>query len=316
MSTQEAFALSVFLKSQTGVYVAPGYADSKSDPIQTAVDKGRMFVEWNNCVGCHKVEAGGGYVAKYINDKFAGDQNIAYFAPPFLGPEGSRVQESWLHQFLQGPFKIRPLVKMRMPSYGFSDGEISTATNYFLGMHKRQLMLTSYEYPLNAPLVPHGKELFDKLKCLSCHYINASEESKAKAPNLTNVKKRIRPEWLDVWLSRPDSIMPGTPMTSFWISGGKQAAADPAILGGNAKMQIQAVKEYLHSIGNDNVPVPSPYATIGGSAKYVLPNGDYEAAMMRMEMPTAESMLAKPAAPNKEHSGLLRRADKRKLAAR
>ncbi|HYM19841.1 MAG TPA: c-type cytochrome [Candidatus Kapabacteria bacterium] len=316
MSVDEAYALSVFLRSQTGAYIAPGYADSKDDPTQVALDKGRFFVEWNNCVGCHKIEAGGGYVAKFINDKFAGDQNLAYFAPPYLGPEGSRVQENWLHQFLQGPFKIRPLVKLRMPSFGFSDGDISTATNYFLGMHDRQFVLTSYDYPVNQTLVPHGKELFDKLKCLSCHYVNASEESKAKSPNLTNVKKRIRPEWLDVWLARPDSIMPGTPMTSFWISGGKQAAADPVILGGNAKMQIQAVKEYLHSIGTDVVPSPSPYATIGGSPKYVLPNGDYEAAMARMEMPTAESFMAKPLAPNKGTAGLISRVRGRKLAAR
>ncbi|MBS1903204.1 MAG: c-type cytochrome [Bacteroidetes bacterium] len=316
MSTQEAYALSVFLRSQTGVYVAPGYGDSKTEANQVAVDKGRFFTYWNNCVGCHKIESGGGYVAKFINEKYAGDQNIAYFTPPFLGPEGSRVQENWLHTFLQGPVKIRPLVKMRMPSYGFSDDDISLATNYFLGLHKRPFVLTNYEYQANASMVPHGKEMFDKLKCLSCHYVGTTGEATAKAPNLANVKKRLRPDWITTWISRPDSVMPGTPMTAFWVSGGKMAAADPQILGGDYKMQIQAVKDYLESIGTDATITATPYAVINGSAKYVLPNGDYEAAMQRTEMPTAASMLTKPAADAKKTSSLMHTKKLHKYASK
>ncbi len=295
MGTEEAYALSVFLRSQKGAFVAAGYGDVKTDLIQNGLDKGRFFAHWNNCVGCHKIESGGGYVAKFVNDKFGGDQNIAYFAPPYLGPEGSRVQEQWLHQFLQGPFKIRPLVKMRMPSYGFSDVDISTATNYFLSMHKRPLVMTNYEYPVNNALVPYGKALVDKLKCVSCHSIGTQGADGAKSPNLLNVKKRMRPDWVGHWLARPDSIMPGTPMTGFWWSGGKPAPADPEILGGNITMQIEAVKEYLHSIGTDVVSSPSAYATINGVDKYVLPNGDYEGSMARAIMPNADMMLAKPA---------------------
>jgi mono/diheme cytochrome c family protein len=321
MSTEEAYALSVFLKSQTGMFVAPGYGDLASDPIQGNVDRGRAFIHWNNCTGCHKVEGAGGYVADAINAKFAGDQNIAYFPPPNLGTEGTRVQETWLHQFLSGPFKIRPLVKMRMPTFGFSDNDISTATNYFLATHKRQLVMTSYEYPVNSSLVPYGKMLFDKLKCLSCHYVGGSGEAAAKAPDLANVKKRMRPDWINRWLARPDSIMPGTPMTAFWWASGKPAPADPEILGGNVQMQIAAVKEYLHSIGNDANPQPTPYAVIGGSPKFILPNGDYEAALARMEVPDATTMLAKPAsttpapaADAKKQSSLITKK-KQKLAS-
>jgi hypothetical protein len=43
------------------------------------------------------------------------------------------------------------------------------------------------------------------------------------------------------------------------------------------------------------IPAPTPYAVINGSDKYVLPNGDYEAAMARAEMPNASMLLAKPA---------------------
>jgi mono/diheme cytochrome c family protein len=313
MSDQEAFALSIFLRSQTGAFVPYGYGDSKSDPIQQELDKGRMFVHWNNCVGCHKIESSGGYVAKYVNEAFAGDQNLAYFAPPFLGPEGDRVQEQWLHQFLSGPFKIRPLVKMRMPTYGFSDPEISTATNYFLSMHKRPLVMTSYDYPVNQSLVPTGKMLFDKLKCLSCHTMGGVGANPAKSPDLENVKRRLRPEWVTQWIAHPDAMMPGTPMTGFWWQGGKIGSVDSAAMGGDPMMQIKAVQEYIHSIGKDILPSPTPYAVINGSDKYIMPNGDYEAAMLRAAMPTANDMMTPPKMPQKQ-SEIMPKKKHKKLA--
>ncbi len=303
MSNQEAFALTVFLKSQTGAFVPTGYADPSKEPVQQALDKGRMFMHWNNCVGCHKIESAGGYVSKFIDDKYAGNENIAYFNPPYLGPEGLRVQEQWLHQFLSGPFKIRPLVKMRMPSFGFSDAEIGTATNYFLGMHKRPFVMTSYDYPTIQSLVPTGKYLVDKLKCVSCHTIGGAGANPAKAPDLENTKKRLRPDWIAMWLAHPDAQMAGTPMTGFWWVNGKMAAADSSAMGGDPMMQIKAVREYLHSIGKDVIPSSTPYATINGSDKYILPNGDYEAALMRAEMPNANMMMSKPA-PMKKQSEL------------
>lgn len=155
--------------------------------------------------------------------------------------------------------------------------------------------MTSYDYPVTASLVPAGKMLFDKLKCLSCHTMGGAGANPAKAPDLESTKKRLRPEWMAKWIAHPDSIMPGTPMTSFWISGGKFAPADPVILGGDPYLQVKAVQEYVHSIGKDMIPTPTPYAVINGSDKYVLPNGDYEAAMAKAEMPNASMMLAKPA---------------------
>ena len=315
MSVQETFALTVFLRSQTGAYVPLGYGDNHNEPVQQALDKGRMFMHWNNCVGCHKVESAGGYVAKYINEKFAGDENIAYFAPPYLGPEGDRVQEQWLHQFLSGPFKIRPLVKLRMPTFGFSDAEIATATNYFLATKKRPFIMTSYDYPVNQTLAASGKMLFDKLKCLSCHTMGGSGANPAKSPDLENAKKRLRPEWITQWLAHPDAMMPGTPMTGFWWSSGKIAPADPQILGGDPMMQIKAVAEYVHSIGKDALPSPTPYATINGSDKYIMPNGDYEAAMMRLEMPTA-SMMTQPAVPAPKHSELQTKKKSKSISMR
>ncbi len=307
MSDQETFALTIFLRSQTGAFVPAGYGDQKNDPVQMALDKGRMFIHWNNCVGCHKIESSGGYVAKFINEKYAGNENIAYFAPPYLGPEGDRVQEQWLHQFLAGPFKIRPLVKLRMPTFGFSDAEIGTATNYFLGMYRRPYVMTSYEYPTNQNLASYGKMLFDKLKCLSCHTMGGAGANPAKSPDLENTKKRLRPEWITQWLAHPDAMMPGTPMTGFWWSNGHLAAADSAILGGDPIMQIKSVAEYVHSIGKDVLPSPTPYAVINGSDKYVLPNGDYEAAMARAEMPTASMMLSKTPMPKKQSEGKVKK---------
>jgi hypothetical protein len=292
MSNEEAYAISIFLRSQNGKFVGgPGYVNP--EPQQAMRDKGRMFVHWNNCVGCHKIENGGGYIANLVNAKFAGDQNIAYFAPPFLGPEGSRVQEDWLHSFLKGPFKIRPLVKFRMPTYGFSDEQLQTASNYFLASHNRQYVMTNYTYRPDPSLLPAGKYLFDKLKCLSCHYLGAPN-AETKAPNLAMIKRRLRPDWLPHWLLRPDSLMPGTPMTAFWWASGKPAPAD-TILGGDYKLQIRAVIDYVWSINTDEMPPSSPYATINGVDRYVFPDGSYSVMASNMAAGAVSAGAAKEA---------------------
>ena len=192
-----------------------------------------------------------------------------------------------------------------MPSYGFSDEQIGTVTNYFLGMHQRPFVMTNYMYTPDASLIPAGKALFEKLKCLSCHYIG-TPTTDTKAPNFQLVKNRLRPEWVEHWIARPDSIMPGTPMTAFWWASGKVAAADPDILGGNAMMQIRAVHDYVQSLGTGTVPTPTPYSTINGSDRYVLPNGEYQ--VVRTNAMPAENTAVKTA--EKKHAEVLRKSGK------
>ncbi len=54
------------------------------------------------------------------------------FAPPSLVGEGQRVQSDWLYEFLKKPYTIRPAVRTKMPTFGFSDRDASTISQWFV----------------------------------------------------------------------------------------------------------------------------------------------------------------------------------------
>ncbi|MEO6940076.1 MAG: c-type cytochrome [Candidatus Kapaibacterium sp.] len=273
MSTEEAYAISVLLKSFTGNYVAPSYIDPVDDPNQLALNRGRLFAHWNNCVGCHQIEKAGGYIGKYIDD--------AMFRPPLLTPEGNKVQEVWLRGFLRGPSTIRPWLKVRMPTFGFSDSSIGVATKYFLATKHRPFVLTDYHFISDPNLLAPGKALFDQLKCMSCHVVASGPGAAQQiAPNLELAKRRLRPDWVIDWLHNPEAEQAGTRMPGFW--GTPKTGFNtmfPQVLAGDVEMQIRAVRDYVYSIGRTEDPVQTPYAVINGSDHYVLPNGTYDVVL-------------------------------------
>jgi cytochrome c2 len=188
-----------------------------------------------------------------------------------------------------------------MPTFGFSDVELQTISDYFLATHNREYVMTNYTYKPNPELIPAGKYLFDKLKCLSCHYVGGSQNAETKAPSLSVLKRRIRPDWLPHWLARPDSIVPGTPMTAFWWASGKPAPAD-SILGGDYQMQIRAVIDYVWSINTDEMPPSTPYAVVNGVERYVLPDGSYTVIASNMMSNAAGAGVASQASRKIEGS--------------
>lgn len=272
MSNDEAYALSIWLKTMTGNYVSPSYADALNEPVQMGLTQGRMFAHWNNCVACHVIEKEGGYIARFIEDPM--------YRPPLLTPEGNKVQEVWLRSFLRGPTPIRPWLKIRMPTFGFSDSSIGVATKYFLATQKRPFVLTDYTLTLDQSLIPSGKQLFDNLKCLSCHVTGTAGGAQQIAPNLDLTRRRLRPEWVIDWLHNPEAQQPGTRMPAFW--GTPKTGMNtmfPALLGADPELQIRAVRDYVYSFGSTTDITPTPYAVISGTDHYVLPNGQYDVVL-------------------------------------
>ena len=82
------------------------------------------MVNYYNCVGCHIIEQRGGYIRRFY------EQN-PNFAPPILNGEGAKVQPDWLFGFLQAPTQIRPWLKLRMPTFHFTNTEDNTLVDYF-----------------------------------------------------------------------------------------------------------------------------------------------------------------------------------------
>ncbi len=218
-------------------------------------EKGRWLVLEKNCVACHNIDGWGGEIKNVITE--------AGMAPPALLNEGEKVQSDWLFQFLKGPGKIRPWVKVRMPNFRLSDDEANTLVQFFVA--------SGHVGPFNsqpnfAEHLGDGQSLFTTFQCASCHVIGTqTPEGKTSAdlaPDLTMAQTRLRAEWIVKWLDDPQALLPGTRMPDFFPE-----AALPNILGGDSEQQRIALRNYLYSIGKGNqasispMPVPEPSNT-------------------------------------------------------
>ncbi len=212
------------------------------DRTEQALEAGRKITEYYNCINCHQIEEMGGAIKALTDDEG--------MAPPLLRPEGVKVQEVWLHDFLKGPTPIRPWLSFRMPTFGLTDSEITTITRYFLAIHKKEIEIRDYRsFQPDPQYVTVGKKLFDEFQCLSCHYTGRIPEGKTPsdlAPNLVMAKNRLKPDWILDWLSDPMAIQPGARMPSFFPD---MQSPEPDILHGNAKEQIHALRDYVLTIG-------------------------------------------------------------------
>jgi cytochrome c2 len=225
-----------------------------------AEDALRMVREFN-CRGCHVVGPGGGSIREIIKDQLitsGGDElqaqalsaPILYNAESRIG-EGARVQSDWLHGFLNDPStKIRPWLGLRMPTFQFTQEQLNTLTRGFAALDR-----VPYPYVTSpqqdAEMLAAGRDLFTKWQCQKCHVVAGklpNQEPANMAPDLALIPSRLRPAWLSVWLADPQSVAPGTRMPAAFPTN-PQENAFPEVLGGEQKKQIEAMRQYLLTLG-------------------------------------------------------------------
>jgi mono/diheme cytochrome c family protein len=138
---------------------------------------------------------------------------------PDLTVEGSRVQKDWLLRYLQDPVPLRPLVQARMPNFGMGQPDAAVLAEYIT------LALVDARLPPEpVPLPPltdqeqrQGKRLFGRTYgCNACHQLGGV--GGRVGPDLTDVAKRLRPEWLRRYVQRPQELVPDTLMPDLGLS--------------------------------------------------------------------------------------------------
>jgi len=156
--------------------------------------------------------------------------------PPSLHNEGVKVQPEWLHSFLLEPHPIRPAVFMRMPKFNMSPAEATALVNYFAARDNatypyefeertssEKLDELEADYVEDAGTGSGGIERMHagmnivtyKDYCVACHQVGDYEPGgaqRAKAPNLAEVYKRLRTDYVRKWVAKPSSILPYTAM--------------------------------------------------------------------------------------------------------
>ncbi len=254
----EITSLRMFLLAQTKDEPDKKYVRA-FDKKQQHIEAGRRVALMYNCQQCHQLEKHGAYLASVIEE--------TAYQPPIITGEGKKVQEPWLHAFLQNPSSvgqpnsIRPWIPTRMPTFKFSEEEINKLQKYFLGLSNQEFEIRDYKSFQPDPVtLPVGKQIFTDFQCLKCHPSGnappkAGEVSSSDlAPNLQIARSRLKPEWIIEWLADPGKIQEGTRMPTYFPDGQSPL---PDVLGGDAKKQMEAIRDHVWSLGTVRTTVAS-----------------------------------------------------------
>jgi len=251
-SDEESLALLTFLKGQTGERPSPEYLAGQSEQ-KAAVLKGEKLVFWNGCRNCHIVERRGGLVRDQYNE------DNQSFAPPILTGEGWKVQPEWLFGFLKAPIPLRPWLQIRMPTFHFPDQDATDIVHFFAAASSKSFPYLTAEADTPAgERLAEVESLFKELQCIKCHVIGQlrpGQDPGSAAPNFLLAKVRLRPDWIPVWLRNPQALLEGTRMPSFWDFSDEAHPTSPSkTFGGDAKAQIDALRDYLMHLDVKSVP--------------------------------------------------------------
>jgi mono/diheme cytochrome c family protein len=246
LADEDINALRILLGGFRERKVGKRYLADQGLRVQQVVE-GRRLMQQYNCIGCHEIEHRGGFVRKYYENPAS--------APPPLNGEGEKVQSNWLFSFLKAPVPLRPWLEIRMPTFGLSDEHTTQLVNYFNGLSKvEQPYVYIDDKKIPAEHIDAAKQLVSKefFDCFSCHQQGDRKPEgpmEGWAPDLNLARQRLNPDWILKWLSDPQKVQPGTKMPSFYPGGPDN------ILGGKDDRQIEALRDYLLTLGRTAPPV-------------------------------------------------------------
>jgi len=204
----------------------------------------------------------------------------AWVPPPLVG-QGKKTQDKWLQEFLLDPYPIRPGVILRMPKFNMSSGDASAFVQYFAardnaeypnsyGVKDTAQRLSAAERAYQEHLkkgIKSGtrfgdaeKIVLSKSGCIKCHVVGnftPDGSERAMGPNLADVYRRLKPDYVRNWIAKPSLILPYTKMPvnfpydpanpaqdGFWeqIPGTMQ---NVQVYHGDSLQQIDAVSDLL-----------------------------------------------------------------------
>ncbi|MDD4973089.1 MAG: c-type cytochrome [Bacteriovorax sp.] len=240
MNEGEAKKITVALLGQVSD-VIPLAGMKRYDAGETLYNNAMKVAGKYNCMGCHQIDGLRGDILR----AYADDINQG---PPRLANEGHRVQTNWLYHFLQAPVPIRPWLTIRMPTFNLSTEE----RNILIAGFQQGAKQPTFEEPEAVVKWEPGEregavKLWAAYNCVSCHSMGFTKDAPL-APDLHKASARLRPSWIKLWITNPQTILPGTTMPSFFGDDGK-APIEPGIFGGNAEKQINALTKYVIEFG-------------------------------------------------------------------
>ena len=225
------------------------------------IQEGWWIVKKYNCMGCHQFIPG----QKTILMGLPQYRDTPEQLPPKLLTEGARVNPEWLRRFLSNPSLsdtdtnrngVRPYLKVRMPTFSFSDNELRKLVRFFEALSQQPMPYIPEQVPtLTSKENDMARSLFSSTAapCLKCHATGDPQHDKiATAPNFLLAKDRLKPDWAERWVLDPQAISPGTSMPSgLFRKQGEQwvfAGPTPPSFQGYEKDHSKLLVEYIFQL--------------------------------------------------------------------
>ncbi len=222
LTKDQVLDLTTFLLGSQETSLPQSYQYKPGD-ARHDIQEGWWVIKKYNCMGCHQIIPG----QKTILMGMKQYQDVQEQLPPKLLTEGARVDPEWLRKFLSNPSLsmsdtnrngVRPYLKVRMPTFSFSDNELRKLVRFFEALSQQPLPYIPEEVPtLSAKETDMARSLFSSTAapCLKCHATgDPSHDRIATAPNFLLAKERLKPDWVERWITDPAAMSPGTAMPS------------------------------------------------------------------------------------------------------
>jgi cytochrome c551/c552 len=222
LTKQEVLDLTTFLLGSQETSLPASYQYKPGD-ARHDIQEGWWVIAKYNCMGCHQIIPGQSTILMRLPQYQDAQEQL----PPKLLTEGARVDPEWLRKFLSNPALsttdtnrngVRPYLKVRMPTFSFSDNELRKLVRFFQALSQQPLPYIPEQVPtLSAKEEDMARSLFSSTAapCLKCHATgDAAHDKIATAPNFLLAKERLKPDWVERWITDPQAVSPGTSMPS------------------------------------------------------------------------------------------------------
>ncbi|MGO9123344.1 MAG: c-type cytochrome [Terriglobales bacterium] len=260
LNQEQIRALSTFLLGSEENSLPANYQYKPGD-ARRDVQEGWWVVKKYNCMGCHQFIPGQKTILMGLTQYRENPEQL----PPKLLTEGARVDPEWLRRFLTNPALsetdtnrngVRPYLKVRMPTFSFSDNELRKLVRFFQALSQQPMPYIPEQVPtLTAKETEMARSLFSSTAapCLKCHATGDPQHDKiATAPNFLLAKERLKPDWAERWVLDPQAISPGTSMPSGLFRRDKNqwvfAGPTPPSFQGYQKDHSKLLVEYIFQL--------------------------------------------------------------------
>jgi hypothetical protein len=263
LTREQVRAITTFLLGSQESSLPASYQYRPED-ARHDIQEGWWIVKKYNCMGCHQFSPGQPTTLMGMKQY----QDVQEQLPPKLLTEGARVDPEWLRRFLANPALsttdtnrngVRPYLRVRMPTFSFSDNEQRKLVRFFMALSQQPLPYIPEQAPsLTARETGMARSLFSSTAapCLKCHATGDPQHDKiATAPNFLLAKERLKPDWVERWITDPQAISPGTSMPSglfkrennHWVFSGPT----PPSFQGYSKDHTKLLVDYIFQLTAD-----------------------------------------------------------------